>query len=264
MANASPPSQRPKAYVKPQPRLARSIGILTILYSLGLIVYGLINFAVVYGLPYLDGALSEVQKEQVESQTKRRQQALEVLDERMAKAATPAAKAQVTLDRLLLEQTEPAGIPGMTVGLGMFSDPKVQSGSAIDTGIKLALNVLLLFAGIGLMRSKPWGRSLGLVASWLKIPVLVVLTVVAIRYGTPLLAEAFTKDMGKMMGQAFGGSEPPANLAAEWAGYSAMMSKSFSTIIALFAAFGLLYPILLIVMLNRPTLRAELGKKPSV
>jgi hypothetical protein len=262
MANAPPPTSRPRR-VQAAPKLSRTLGILVILYSLGLLGYGAVNILAVAFLPMINDLVTQGQNEILDSQIAKRKQALEQLETRAAEAKTPAEKAKVTVDRLALERTQPMGMPTMGMGMGLLNDPKVRRELTIDTVIKLVLNTLMLIAGIGLMRMKDWGRKLGLFVSWAKVPALIVLTVFTILSMVPALAHSFSDDMGKLMSSSIGKSEIPPDLSAQWAQYDGMMNRSFSVLVGIFGAFGLLFPALMIVMLNGARVRAELAAKSA-
>ncbi len=247
-----------------RPRLSRTLGILTILYALGLIGYGVLNLAVVTFLPRLGGLFESLQTEQMSSQVAGRQRALKTLEEAEAQAATPEAKAQIKVDRLLLERTQPSPMPGTSIpGIGMFNDTDTRRGMNIDAGLKLATNVLLLISGIGLFRGTAWARSLTLGTAWLKIAALVILTIVSLRTVVEPMSRSWSVDVEKMMSQALGTAEPPPDAMKLWSGYETAMKSSFSSTIILMAVLGLSYPILLIFLLNRPRIRAELTPAPA-
>lgn len=243
-----------------RPRLSRSFGTLTILYAVAMILYGLLSLSIVSLLPWLGGMFDQLQSQQTDMLTERRQRALRTLEEAEAQASTPEAKAQVKVDRMLLERTEVAPMMGTSIpGMGMFDDPAGRIGLKVDTGIKLGINVLLLIAGFGLLRGTSWARSLGLGVAGLKIVALIVLTIISMRTVVEPMARGWTADIKKTTVQASDGAEPSADAQRIWTGFEATMERSFGTTIVLFAALGLLYPILLIVLLTRPKVRAELA-----
>lgn len=258
----TPPSAASKPNLT-RPRLSRTMGILTVFYAVAMLGYGLFTLAVVNTLPQLVDLLGQVQVEQSGVMNARRQMALKTLDEAEANAATPEARAQIKVDRLLLERTEPAALPMDSIpGLGMFNDPEARTGLNVDTLIKLGINVLFLIAGIGLIRGKPRSRPFALGVCWLKIAALVVLTVISVRTVVGPLARAMTAEVETMIARSLGDTQPPPDTAQRRAGFEADLKRSFTWTYVVLGGLGLAFPILLVVLLHRPKVRAELAPLP--
>jgi hypothetical protein len=102
--------------------------------------------------------------------------------------------------------------------------------------------VVLLAAGVGLLRSKSWGRTLSMAYGWYAIVGAIVGMLVHWLYLVqPLVAK---------MDPAFG----PAEAATVGVAVSGFLG----------GCLGMIYPVILLVFMSRPALRAALGAGPQV
>ena len=117
----------------------------------------------------------------------------------------------------------------------------------------------MLVSGIGLIRLTPWGRSLGLWWSGFQIANVVVFLVATIIYVLPVNKAATDKQLAKLEAQA----------QAEGAGGQAagvlQMTKTMSAMQTPLAVGqslpGLIYPIILLILLNNKGARAALPEE---
>ena len=136
------------------------------------------------------------------------------------------------------------------------------------------LNILMVIAGIGLVRLTAWGRSLGIAVALLKTLRLIALAVLLTVYVIPSMTKGmsnlikteigeavFTKAMddqrAKQGGQAPPGIQDPKELVplitTFWNGYA-----------ILFTSFGAIYPVITLVVLTRPGARAACASPKDV
>lgn len=256
-AGPSPPRRSP-----PPLRPFRTLGVLTVLYGLLLLLYGGLSAALVVGFPHLSRLLSEVQGQQQASLDARREGALKQLEEAEQKAASPEEKANIRVERILLERRREPGIPMTGVGLGIFNPPEVRQFIWAQTITMALVNVLLTLSGFGLMGRKNWGRKLALFVSSVKFPLLIGFAAWAIWKVSPLMADAWSSDLAAMMQSMYSGASPSEEAQAQWAGYRGSMERVFSTLLALYAGFGMIFPAVLLYVLNRPKVVAEFTGRP--
>lgn len=113
------------------------------------------------------------------------------------------------------------------------SNPTYRTLMLVMIGIGLLASLALLVAGIGLLRSKPWGRTLSIGYAWYGIFGAIFGMIVNWVYLVqPMLAK---------WNPAFGPAEATA------------VSTAVSGILG--GCFGMIYPIVLLVFMQRPTLR---------
>lgn len=123
----------------------------------------------------------------------------------------------------------------------MKDDALLYNWIVVSTIIGLVLAVALIVAGIGLIREKAWGRSLSILYAWIAIVVGVVGTVVmAILLLVPMVQELSGQSTPEEIGGVIGG------VAGGIGG-----------------CFGLIYPLLLLIFMNRRVVREFFQAEPG-
>lgn len=120
--------------------------------------------------------------------------------------------------------------------VGLYDDP-VAGTTFLALGIMgVPLNVSMGVAGIGLLRRRGWGRRLSLIWAAIQIPLTIVTTLLMVVYLLPRIEASMPQQ-------------------------SPMMVPGFRAIYVLSSGFGLVvalvYPILLLVLLNRDRFRLQ-------
>lgn len=122
-------------------------------------------------------------------------------------------------------------------GAGQFEmPPETKALMTFLQACGLALSVLLLVAGIGLMMVKGWGRWLSIIYAIIDIPVTLVSSVITSKVVLPMIE------------QQAGGQLPPEAIKI-----IAGASMGFGL------CCGLIYPIVLLIMLNLRDVKAAFG-----
>ena len=126
---------------------------------------------------------------------------------------TEEAKRQIRARIQVDAEHAAAGSPDVDfVKLGL-QDPRYIGHFGIDLASNLILNLLMFIAGIGLIRVKEWGRTLGVWVAALKIVRLLALTasmiVVVVPFVTQKAGELGRRD-GGAGGRPEGATWPPA------------------------------------------------------
>ena len=127
----------------------------------------------------------------------------------------------------------PANTP--QAGNVMMSTPFLRGYTMASMLIGVAMAVWELAAGIGLVKSRPWGRSLSLGYGYISILMAVATTAIGILYIAPAMQQA-----------AQGIPDP---VVKKMMGYMPVL-------FFLGACTSLIYPVLLIIFMNRPNVRA--------
>ncbi len=128
-----------------------------------------------------------------------------------------------------------------------LKDPRFLGHFLVDLISNLALNLLLLISGVGLIFLRSWGRMLAVVVAWVKIVRLFVLAVSVTLVVAPFAAtvlSAMEKDMAAAAPKAPPG---PSIAAAVSMGLTAAAWGMF--------VVGTVYPAVLIWLLGRPSVR---------
>lgn len=139
---------------------------------------------------------------------------------------------------------------------GLYNSiPGFYAFTIADAVLSIGLGILLIVAGVGLLKVKPQGRTLSLVYAVAKIVVVVAGAVYAIGYVQPA-SEAWTKEfMAKMTKQQPPGTPVPSIPTLGPGGSIAAGVMS--------SLMYLVYPIVLLVLLNTPTIKAAFYGGPG-
>jgi hypothetical protein len=117
----------------------------------------------------------------------------------------------------------------------------------------LILNVVLLVAGIGLLNMQGWGRVLSLVYSVVSIIDQIAMLIFTIAYVNPA-TQRWQQDFAQRMARQMGGRIPQGGLGGD---------STFNNILSLIGGIlGVVYAIVLLVMMLRPSVAAAFGSGP--
>lgn len=156
----------------------------------------------------------------------------------MSLLAVSAARSILALDPAALAATPPAA-PSL---LPYRDVPALLTFAKASVATSLALSALLVAAGIGVLRRRPWGRTAGIV--WAAGTILTSLAGAVVNFGWHLPA----------LSRATAGTTDPAAVAAK---YEAVVNGAGMTCVSLLMAVAFL------VAFHRPGVRAELGSPAS-
>ncbi|HEX8200536.1 MAG TPA: hypothetical protein VF590_08610 [Isosphaeraceae bacterium] len=248
--------------VLPTPRGPKTIGVLNIVFgSLLLLCIPCVGayMALIANL----GSIMAAQTQAMQAQQKAmQQQSLADLAQREAEAATEAEKAQIQSERqaLLTRPTQPA-MPNMDLMTGGMKDPRVVAHYVADFGSGMLLNVLMLAAGIGLVRLREWGRRMSLWVAGLKLARLLAVTASVIVVVVPVTTRNMQRAFAELQQQA--GPAP-----AQGQPNAAEMAQSLGTMSTVYAIglliLGAIYPAITLAVLTRPGSRAACQQKRPV
>ena len=132
-----------------------------------------------------------------------------------------------------------------------------------DAGTGLVLNLMMMAAGIGLVRRKSWGVSLGIATAWGKIVRLIALYSYFALAVVPILSQQMGQLVGEMMAQqqqAIGRPMPPGM-------DTAMLVKIYFITYTITAVamilLGSIYPAISLWLLYKPAARAACEDAPA-
>jgi len=252
----TPPGSEPPP--RPNSRAVRSLGICNVI--LGLLLFGvsLLTGAVMLLLPTIGSLVESAMEEAEQDALARRQLRIDGFRERIEATDDPAEQAALEAEITLLEM-EPIHVPP-NIGMDFMSAPSVQRVSVAEALVMAGLNLMLLVSGFGLWSGRRWGRSLALAASGVKIPALIGFAVVYAIVVAPRLTERWSEEMGRviLVGTATEALEPEAEAALERYGPGSLWGFAGNSLVM--NTLGLIYPIFLILMLQRPSVRAALER----
>ena len=230
----------------PAPAVQRTLGILNLIFGGLLFVCGPCYGGSVLALPALMSFTQQQQAKVQERVEAERSAEIAALAEQEAKAETEEQKASLRAERIARENRPVPNVNPNTFDPKMMGldDPRVRLHYGADAITCVILNLLFIISGVGLLRGASWGRALGVGTAWLKIIRLLVLTSSAIFIIQPV--------MSARMAQALKAAGPGA--AAINPALAASGTQTTNTVMALVLLVGcLVYPIVLLVLLRRPT-----------
>lgn len=252
MANAD-------GYVLPKPGIPKTLGILNVIFGVLTILWGICALG---GLLLAPALMEFGQKTVKDAQAKvieQQKAQLKVYDDREAAAKTDDEKKAIQQERQATIASTPAMPPmDMSAATAMMKDPVVVGFTFANGGTGLILSVLLLISGIGLIRLVSWGRSLGVAYAGLQIAQVVLMTAVSLLFVQPTQQANLEKMLVKQEADAKLPNAPPG--AAEAVKMSrAMSNPGMAQVMSLaWPVLGSIYPVILLVLLNKPGARAAL------
>ena len=254
-----PPREPPKTSIP------MTIGILNIIFSSVLLMC---LFCSMMGL-FLQGPMMAVQKmqqQQIEQAMKAdRQKRLQQLQEDLEKAANnEKEKAELKARQKALEAQPVPKMPDMN----KFTEAVQNKEFTIaDVASGIFLNVLMLISGIAFCFYKEWGRQTAIWVAVLKIVRLIVLYTSFAVLVVPTMVTAFNamfQEMFEEMAKAAPpGQKMPVPPADQLEQVATLMGIGMTVTAVGIVIFGVIYPIIVLILLTRPRIKAACKPKPA-
>ena len=243
--------------VVPSPRIPKVLGILNIVFASGLILASLCMGAYAAMLPMLGKAMSEVQKKSEAEVEKRKQADLKAIDEEIETAKTDAEKQALDARRQSIESRPKAVIAqSMDFNKMGLNDPKLRFYGWLDALSAIAVNLAMLASGIGLVRRKAWGLSLGIGTALAKIARLVLVYGYFALAVVPPLAENLGKFAGEMITQQQSAMGRPGAPGIDTKMLTRVYYITYTIGAVAMILVGSIYPVVSLWLLTRPGARA--------
>jgi hypothetical protein len=251
-------------YVLPKPGVPKTLGVLNVIFGVLLVLVGFCQGAFVAGAGAILNVAEKVTKEaqtKVEANSKAQ---MKSYDDRIEAATTEEEKKAIEQEKARFSASQPKIVPmDFATIKESVDDPVVKSVNLGGIVTGLLLHIMLLIAGIGLIRLTSWGRAMSLWWAGLQIVQVLVLMVVTIIYALPAQQANNEKIFAKTDAniKAQGGAQAPGAAAQQ-------MSKSMSLIaipmVVAGSLTGIIYPIVLLIMLNTAGARAAILAKKQL
>ncbi len=244
----------------PKPAIPKTLGILNVIFGVLLILFGLCIGTITLLAPAIQQfgqkALDQ-QKVQAEAQ---KASDLKVLDDRARAATTDEEKATIAKERDAVANRPLPTMPDMQTGTEILKDPRVMGFTVAQVVTGLLLHILLLIAGIGLIRLTPWGRSLALWWAGLQIVQLLILGVVSFMVILPISKVSTEATLAKLREDAAKPNPPPN--AAMTLQMTETISK-FAPVLAVAQSLaGMTYPVICLILLSTAGAKAACLRRP--
>ena len=242
-------------WVVPNPQVPRTFGILNIIFGILLLLFGAYTVAMLVIGPRVQNAVITQMKEQQASQKAVRDAKVADLKKKEEAAKTKEDKETIADEREALERSGDPDVSAiMGEAMGMAQNPRIVAYTYVESIAGILLNLLMVIAGVGLLRMSDWGRRLSLGVAWLKILRWVAILVVSLVVIVPITAETSRKmfqEIDKQTKAKSGGATPIP--MAFFAQFTAVITGVTAVASAL---FGSIYPALSLWFLTRPATRA--------
>jgi hypothetical protein len=259
----------PDGWIVPSPRPAKVIGILNIIFALIAMGMGLCCSVYTLVMPSMGPMIKAQQQQALAQQAAIRRAALASLHAQEQAAETEEAKAQIRAKIGALEAAPLQVQPEIDIERLGLQDPRYLGHFGADLASNLILNLLMFLAGIGLIRLKEWGRTLGVWVAALKLVRLLALTASLIFMVVPFVtrrvgefgAQVEAQEAARKGQPAAGPPGPPSREIAEMLRALAGMATGYAVGLLI---FGSIYPAISLVVLTRPGVKAAcLPEEPS-
>ena len=226
----------------------RTLGVLNVIFGVVFVLAGCLGLGGTLYMVIVARATGGIQ----ESLAAERQLQLESLDRQLADERDGAKREalQSRRDSLLAQPASPFGGQNMGDMMAPYTDPRVIGWGIVVTGVGTFLDSLLFLSGLGLLKLRAWGRALALCTAGLKLLLIVVGNAAFF-----LMVLPFWHSEWQKMDEA---------IAA--AGIATSIDMSIYSLVVYVAdaaiklVGGLIYPIVLLVMLRRPAVKAAFAR----
>ena len=242
-------------YVLPKPGIPKTLGILNVIFGVLLILVGFCTIGGLVAAPALLQFAEKTAKEvqaKVEVQRKAEEKAIE---DREAAAKTDEEKKAIEKELADLKASPPASNPvDVSAATDILKDPTIMAYTYAGLVTGLILHILLLISGIGLIRLTSWGRSMALWWGGLMIVQVALLMVANLAVVLPITRLANEKQIEKLEADAKAQGAGPAQASA------LQLAKAMGSMQAVLAVgqslSGMIYPVILLILLNTAGARA--------
>jgi hypothetical protein len=241
----------------------RVLGIMNVVFASMLILFGLCLGTYLTALPAVGRLVTQIQVKAKAKADKDRKDAIKALEDDEAKATTESEKQALAEQRKALEArpTPPNPVARFDLGqLGFFDDSRIITYYWVELTSGLVLNVAMITAGIGLLRRKSWGVTLGIGTAAAKIIRLGLVYTYFALVLAPVLAEKSAAMMGKMIVQQQSILGGPTVAELDTGPLRQAFTSLFSPSAVGIIALGSIYPAISLWILIRARARAAADK----
>jgi hypothetical protein len=250
-------TSRPGQWVVPNPKIPRTFGWLNIVFGVILLLAGFYAVAMFFLAPRVAQRMQDMFQSTLTFQKGKVDVKIAELKEQEEKAKTEAEKKELQDRRAAIAA---APLPPIDMFEDMkkwniYNDRRVAVYFWLEVSAAIVLNVLMIIAGVGLLRAAEWARQLSVGVSWLKIvrriAIVIVTMVLILPITTAKIRELYAK-MDAQIASRGGGRPAPISFTAmaPLVGMATAVGSVFEGIVAA------IYPALSVWYLTRPRARA--------
>ncbi|WP_169976115.1 hypothetical protein [Tautonia rosea] len=241
---------QPSPPIRPRPKPLRVIGTLNLLFGAVLVavawsMLGGMAFSGMTAEPY------EGLKRALMLQAEREhQQKIATLEKREAAATSEDARRVFREERERRAALGPKLPPGSELVMMGSQMQSFGTWSVVNSATSLGINLLMIVAGAGLLQRVEWARRLSLWVAGIKLVRLLLLQTVFVVFVVP----SFSRRLGEAVQEtiAVQGGGLPAGMPS----MTQIYAVTYTVMGVGMLILGAIYPIVMLVMLNRPGVKA--------
>jgi hypothetical protein len=251
-------------WVVPNPQIPRTFGIMNIVFGGILLLFGVGSLvATLYGPKIQKWMFRNVEKTAAAEKAEQKAKIAD-LKRQEAAAKTEKDKDALKAEREDLEKSVAADITTEMDDLANWnptSDIRIAVYTYSAEAAGILLNVLMIVAGIGLLRLSEPARKLAIWVAWLKIARWIALTIVTMVLILPITMERTQKIFDKVQAQQK--AQSGGRVVFPMGGFAQMMAVVGAISQIFYLVIASIYPALVIWFLTRPRTRAACLRNPA-
>ena len=256
----------PDGIVVSRSPIPRTLGFLHIIFGTLLILFGACTLGFTLAAPSLGTTFTQITSQQNQAIQARHEARLKSLEDQEKAANDEETKATLKAERDALAASPPIKpIQPDFSALDQFKNPTILYAAIAEKLTGIALNVALIVAGIGLVRTREWGRRLGVQIAAVQLVRLAIFTVVCLAMVIPAQRVETEKMLGRMEDLIKQGTAPPT--AASTIQMSRATLPAAPYLAAGYFMLAAVYPIVCLILLQTRGARAAclpMQSKPVV
>lgn len=202
------------------------------------------------------GPMMAAQQQQMQAAIQaERQQELAELRQQEKAAVDEKERARIVARRKALAAQPVPKMPDFTK---FTKEETLQTYLIADVTTAFVVNVLMIVAGVGLVGYREWGRSLALWVAAIKIVRLLVLYTYYILVVVPVMAQTFVSIFREVFDEVAKNGPPGKGVPGpkELEQMGTMMGVMGTGFAIMMMLFGIIYPIITLIVLTRPHVKA--------
>lgn len=250
-------------HVLPKPGIPKTLGILSIIFGVLLVLQGICGLGSVALAPLLM-QFAETAQKTAKTQVEAQKKAVEKeYDDRIAAAKNEEEKKAIQQEKATALANQPEVTIDLSAAEAAIKDPKLMAVGIGGAVSGLVCHILLLISGIGLVRLAAWGRSLSVFWAGLLMVQIVLLLAATILIAIPANKPINDQQIANLEKAAQG--KPPGSPEVLTLKFTKSLVEMTVPMTVGVSFLGMIYPVVVLILLNNKGARAALvAGKPKI
>lgn len=250
----------PDGTVVPKPQIPKTLGILHLIFGTLLVLGGTCILGFTLAAPAIATQYQQVNEKQVQAIQDGYRAQLKTLEDAEQSATDEETKATLRDERTKLANSPPPKpIQADLSGLDQLGNPTIRNATVVEKLSGLALNIALIVAGVGLIRLRPWGRSLAIQVAAVQLVRIVAMTILYLTLVIPAQRAEAEKILDRLEQQVKAGNAPPT--AQTTIQSTRMMLPLAPLWVVGYYPIAAIYPVVCLVLLRTRGARAAFDQR---